>query len=144
MSCLIVECTWDTTMKEDFQILIILLETRFLSKSAQGSHRPHRTTRSWDRPTLVRESLKLLLVKQHFKGTLTPYIDAVIISHFHLDHCGALPYMSEQVGYEGPIYMTLPTKVIAPILLEDFRKVLICDFYFSPFFNIIFKGCYEA
>ena len=56
---------------------------------------------------------------------MTPYIDAVIISHFHLDHCGALPYMSEQVGYEGPIYMTLPTKVIAPILLEDFRKVLI-------------------
>ena len=113
-------------MKEDFQILIILLETRFLSKSDQGSHGPHRTT------------LKLQLVKQHFKGTLTPYIDAVIISHFHLDHCGALPYMSEQVGYEGPIYMTLPTKVIAPILLEDFRKVLICDFYFSPFFNIIF------
>ena len=58
---------------------------------------------------------------------MTPYIDAVIISHFHLDHCGALPYMSEQVGYEGPIYMTLPTKVIAPILLEDFRKVLISD-----------------
>lgn len=31
--------------------------------------------------------------------------------------------MSEQVGYDGPIYMTMPTKVIAPILLEDFRKV---------------------
>jgi len=57
-------------------------------------------------------------------GTLTPHIDAVIISHFHLDHCGALPYMSEQVGYEGPIYMTMPTKIIAPILLEDFRKVV--------------------
>ena len=58
------------------------------------------------------------------KGTLTPHIDAVIISHFHLDHCGALPYMSEQVGFDGPIYMTMPTKVIAPILLEDFRKVV--------------------
>jgi len=32
--------------------------------------------------------------------------------------------MSEQVGYEGPIYMTMPTKVICPILLEDFRKVV--------------------
>ena len=59
-----------------------------------------------------------------FQGTLTPHIDAVIISHFHLDHCGALPYMSEQIGYDGPIYMTMPTKVIAPILLEDFRKVV--------------------
>ena len=32
--------------------------------------------------------------------------------------------MSEQVGFDGPIYMTMPTKVIAPILLEDFRKVV--------------------
>lgn len=57
------------------------------------------------------------------EGPLTPYIDCVIISHFHLDHCGALPYMSEMVGYSGPIYMTHPTKAIAPILLEDMRKV---------------------
>ena len=56
-------------------------------------------------------------------GTLTEYIDCVIISHFHLDHCGALPYMSEMVGYNGPIYMTQPTKAIAPILLEDFRRI---------------------
>lgn len=57
------------------------------------------------------------------EGPITPYIDAVIISHFHLDHCGALPYMSEMVGYTGPIYMTHPTKAIAPILLEDMRKL---------------------
>lgn len=56
-------------------------------------------------------------------GSLTEYIDCVIISHFHLDHCGALPYMSEMVGYNGPIYMTQPTKAIAPILLEDFRRI---------------------
>jgi len=56
---------------------------------------------------------------------LTEYIDAVIISHFHLDHCGALPYMTEMVGYNGPIYMTVPTKAIAPILLEDMRKVAV-------------------
>ena len=37
---------------------------------------------------------------------LTDYLDAVIISHFHLDHCGALPFMTEMVGYNGPIYMT--------------------------------------
>lgn len=46
-------------------------------------------------------------------------------SHFHLDHCGALPYMSEMVGYDGPIYMTHPTKAICPILLEDFRKITV-------------------
>ncbi|KAE9551860.1 hypothetical protein FO519_004934 [Halicephalobus sp. NKZ332] len=56
--------------------------------------------------------------------SLTKFLDCVIISHFHLDHCGALPYMSEMVGYEGPIYMTYPSKSIVPVLLEDFRKVV--------------------
>lgn len=56
-------------------------------------------------------------------GSLDDFIDCVIISHFHLDHCGALPYMSEMIGYSGPIYMTHPTKAICPILLEDFRKI---------------------
>lgn len=51
-------------------------------------------------------------------GRLTQHLDCVIISHFHLDHCGALPYFSEMVGYDGPIYMTHPTKAICPILLS--------------------------
>lgn len=59
-------------------------------------------------------------------GRLTDYLDCVIISHFHLDHCGSLPHMSEIVGYDGPIYMTYPTKAICPVLLEDYRKVQ-CD-----------------
>ena len=40
-----------------------------------------------------------------------------------MDHCGALPYMSEIVGFDGPIFMTHPTKAICPILLEDYRKI---------------------
>lgn len=56
---------------------------------------------------------------------LTQFLDCVIISHFHLDHCGALPYMSEMVGFNGPIYMTQPTKAIVPILLEDFRRIAV-------------------
>lgn len=58
-------------------------------------------------------------------GRLTQHLDCVIISHFHLDHCGALPYFSEMVGYDGPIYMTHPTKAICPILLEDYRKITV-------------------
>lgn len=41
----------------------------------------------------------------------------LLYSHFHLDHCGGLPYMTEMVGYNGPLYMTHPTKAICPILL---------------------------
>ncbi|CRK90406.1 CLUMA_CG004139, isoform A [Clunio marinus] len=56
------------------------------------------------------------------EGQITSHIDCVIISHFHLDHCGALPYITEIIGYSGPIYMTHPTKAIAPVLLEDMKK----------------------
>lgn len=34
-------------------------------------------------------------------GNFTQLIDCVIISHFHLDHCGALPYFTEICGYDG-------------------------------------------
>lgn len=59
------------------------------------------------------------------EGSLNDFLDCLIISHFHLDHCGALPYMTEMVGYNGPIYMTHPTKAIVPILLDDFRKITV-------------------
>jgi integrator complex subunit 11 len=56
-------------------------------------------------------------------GKLNDFVDCVIITHFHLDHCGALPFMTEMVGYDGRIYMTHPTRAIVPILLEDYRKI---------------------
>jgi len=59
------------------------------------------------------------------EGSLDDFLDCVIISHFHLDHCGALPHMSEMVGFTGPIIMTQPTKAICPILLEDYRKITV-------------------
>jgi integrator complex subunit 11 len=56
-------------------------------------------------------------------GDFTERISCVLITHFHLDHVGALPLFTEIKGYNGPVYMTYPTKAIAPILLEDFRKI---------------------
>ncbi|KAH9325980.1 hypothetical protein KI387_006158, partial [Taxus chinensis] len=58
-------------------------------------------------------------------GDFTSSITCVIITHFHLDHIGALPYFTEVLGYEGPIYMTYPTKALAPLMLEDYRKVMV-------------------
>jgi hypothetical protein len=49
-------------------------------------------------------------------------LNAVIISHAHLDHVGLLPYLYK-MGYQGPVYMTTPTRDIAALLALDFIGV---------------------
>lgn len=49
-------------------------------------------------------------------------LDAVILSHAHLDHSGLIPYLYK-MGYRGPIYMTAPTRDIAALLALDFIGV---------------------
>ncbi|MEJ2248595.1 MAG: beta-CASP ribonuclease aCPSF1 [Candidatus Lokiarchaeota archaeon] len=51
-------------------------------------------------------------------------LDAVIVSHAHLDHCGMVPFLYKY-GYRGPVYCTLPTRNIATMLQLDF--VQICE-----------------
>ena len=51
-------------------------------------------------------------------------IDCVLVSHFHLDHVGALLHLTDTFGYSGPIYMSHPTKALCPSLLEDYNKVV--------------------
>ena len=50
-------------------------------------------------------------------------IDACLVTHFHLDHCGALPYLCEQTGFQGRVYMTHPTKKCYRPVMSDFLRV---------------------
>lgn len=50
-------------------------------------------------------------------------IDMCLITHFHLDHCGSFPYLSEKTAFKGVAYMTYPTKAIYKHVMLDSFKV---------------------
>jgi metallo-beta-lactamase family protein len=53
----------------------------------------------------------------------TKVIDAVFITHAHIDHTGRLPHLYKQ-GFRGKIYSTPPTKDFAQQLLSDSVNIL--------------------
>lgn len=55
--------------------------------------------------------------REHFPVDLRK-LDAVVLTHAHLDHSGYLPVLVRD-GYRGPIYCTPPTRDLCAILLPD-------------------------
>ncbi len=49
-------------------------------------------------------------------------IDAVVLTHAHLDHSGYLPRLFKE-GYTGPVYCTKPTSELLELLLKDSAKL---------------------
>src|SRR3954468_9995768 len=49
-------------------------------------------------------------------------INAVVLSHAHVDHCGNLPNLVRQ-GFAGPIYCTPATRALAGVMLGDAAKI---------------------
>jgi len=49
-------------------------------------------------------------------------LDAVILTHAHLDHCGLVPYLYEY-GYRGPLYCTRPTRDLMILLQMDYIQI---------------------
>jgi len=51
-------------------------------------------------------------------------INAVIISHPHMDHCGFVPYLFK-LGYRGPVYCTTPARDLMALMGFDYIDVLV-------------------
>jgi metallo-beta-lactamase family protein len=49
-------------------------------------------------------------------------LDAVLLSHAHIDHCGNLPSLVRQ-GFAGPIYCTPATSDLIGVMLEDSARI---------------------
>ena len=65
------------------------------------------------------QGLKSLRLRNWLKFTVDPAsIDAVVLSHAHLDHSGYLPLLVRN-GFQGPIFCTSGTEDLLRILLLD-------------------------
>lgn len=49
-------------------------------------------------------------------------LDAIIVSHSHLDHSGMVPYLFKY-GFRGPVYCTAPTRDVMALLQLDLIKI---------------------
>ncbi|KAL8273946.1 hypothetical protein Esti_002125 [Eimeria stiedai] len=58
-----------------------------------------------------------------FDGEDVSKVDVCLITHFHLDHCGALPYLLTKTGFRGRVFMTQPTRLIARLLWHDYARM---------------------
>jgi len=70
-----------------------------------GSQRPFESFPRFDSPEFEIDSL-----------------DAVVISHAHLDHCGLVPFLYKY-GYDGPVYCSAPTSNLMTLLQLDYLDV---------------------
>lgn len=55
-----------------------------------------------------------------------PSVDALIVTHAHLDHVGRIPKLMKE-GFKGRIYMTAPTRDLTQLILDDSARIMAED-----------------
>ncbi len=73
---------------------------------------------------LIDAGIKLGEVEEHpvIEDSMLKQIDAIVISHAHLDHCGYLPHILSN-GFNGPIYALKPTFELVNVIVNDYLGI---------------------
>ena len=50
-------------------------------------------------------------------------VDIALITHFHLDHCAAVPFLVGKTLFKGRLFMTHATKAIFLTMMKDFVRM---------------------
>ncbi|MEM3953107.1 MAG: MBL fold metallo-hydrolase, partial [Nitrososphaerota archaeon] len=66
---------------------------------------------------------------------LVEELDAVVVTHAHLDHMGLVPYLFKY-GYRGPVYCTEPTLPLMLMQQLDFISVAEKEGVFPPYSEV--------
>ena len=100
------------------------------------------------------DGFRILLDSGEFQGTYSfeeefnrkllfqpDEIDAIILSHAHIDHIGRLPYLVEH-GFRGKIYATGATIDLADLILRDAAEIEFFKQRENPEYNPLIKEKY--
>lgn len=60
-------------------------------------------------------------------------IECILVTHFHFDHAGALPFLACNHNCKAPIYMTEPTYHLTSLMLQDFLSTSALRQHNCPF-----------
>ncbi len=67
-----------------------------------------------------------------FLGYPLSELDGIVVTHAHTDHSGLLPYIYK-LGYDGPVYSTLPTRDLMTLLQFDYINVNLMNENEAPY-----------
>lgn len=67
-------------------------------------------------------------------------LNAIVLSHAHLDHCALVPYLYE-MGFDGPLYCTVPSRDLMVLLCMDYIEIMQREGKTVPYSS---KGIKEA
>ncbi|OIO41131.1 hypothetical protein AUJ10_01850 [Candidatus Pacearchaeota archaeon CG1_02_31_27] len=113
---------WDPTKKEEWVRVTFLGSARQVGRSAILLQTPNSkilmdcgidTSQKQDKDKFPIMDVPEFNLKE---------LDAIILTHAHLDHSGLIPYLFK-MGFRGPVYMTAPTRDTAALLALDFIGV---------------------